>query len=323
MNYSSRVALLGGVIDYAGTFPPAALSLPEALKRAATFRQEGRHPWLMGRIALPVSDIKKLTAKWLYDSGADGSPWIFTALGSAPAGPAATDLIRAVEWDLRELRHYAARVGEGSLRLIIAGYELKLPPSSDREVIREFIRPLLDRFAALGPGTTPYFEVSLEADWRLRLESVADTMSHWCENAPEGMVPGIKIRTGGQTVPAPEQVAQVITACVSRGLRFKATQGLHEAMTHGASLGFVNLFGALSFAAAFGEEKFGNQTIADCLKAGSAKEFTLAGDEFAWKEFRLTSDEVEAARRRHAATFGSCSVDEPDESLAKTFPEKK
>lgn len=323
MNYSSRVALLGGVIDYAGTFPPAALRLADALKRAASFRRAGKHPWLMGRIALPVADIKKLTAKWLYDSGADGAPWIFTALGGAAAGPAAADLVRAVDWDLRELRHYLARQSEGSLRMLIAGYELKLPPESDREVIREYIRPVLDRFTTLGMGTLPYFEVSLDADWRHRLESVADSLAHWSEDAPEGLIPGIKIRTGGQSVPAAEQVAEVITACVSRGLRFKATQGLHEAVTHGTHLGFVNLFASLTLASVLGEEKFGKEMVANCLKASSAKDFTFATETFAWREFRLTSDEVETGRRRHAGTFGSCSLDEPDESLAKTFLEKK
>ena len=72
--YHGKIALLGGIIDYAGTFPPAALPLHKALEKAATFRRTGKHPWLMGKIAYPLTEIRNLTPRLLYGAGADGAP---------------------------------------------------------------------------------------------------------------------------------------------------------------------------------------------------------------------------------------------------------
>ena len=82
MSYSAKIALLGGVIDYAGTFPPAALPFPEAIKTVNSFRARATHPWLVGRLALPVSLIKQLDARVLFESGGNGSPWLIAALGN-------------------------------------------------------------------------------------------------------------------------------------------------------------------------------------------------------------------------------------------------
>jgi len=313
MKYSSKVALLGGVIDYAGTFPPAALSLEKALRRAATFRSEGKHPWLMGKVALPLVDIKKLTTRLLFESGANGAAWIFTALGSPAQGNGPADFQRAVEWDLRELGHWRDRSAESPFRLSIVGYEMKVPDGAEG-----VLPAVLDRLAELAPDVTPFFEMGAGDAGKARLDRAAGALAAWADEHPKAAVPGIKIRTGGQSVPSTEDVADAIMAGSGRGLRFKATQGLHEAITHGESLGFVNLFATLAFAYAFEKEKFGKRQAVDCLGA-PAKELILS-EALSWREFTLSAEEIEAARRRHGAAFGSCSVDEPDESLAKEFP---
>src|SRR5262249_6041140 len=52
-------ALLAGAIDYAGMFPPAALSLEQAL---AKYRQHRRGPeaWMVGRFVCPAGGLSKL-----------------------------------------------------------------------------------------------------------------------------------------------------------------------------------------------------------------------------------------------------------------------
>ena len=46
-------ALLAGLIDYAGLFPPAALSMQDAVRNYARYR-EGAHAWALGRFVVPA-----------------------------------------------------------------------------------------------------------------------------------------------------------------------------------------------------------------------------------------------------------------------------
>ncbi|MBI1786303.1 MAG: hypothetical protein HYR60_01975 [Acidobacteria bacterium] len=48
----ARVELLRGLIDYAGLFPPAALSMQAAVQNYGRYRQEA-HAWMLGRFVVP------------------------------------------------------------------------------------------------------------------------------------------------------------------------------------------------------------------------------------------------------------------------------
>jgi hypothetical protein len=48
----SAKALLTGLIDYAGLFPPAGLSMGEAVRNYARYR-EGEHAWMLGKFVVP------------------------------------------------------------------------------------------------------------------------------------------------------------------------------------------------------------------------------------------------------------------------------
>jgi len=318
--YSAKVALLGSVIDYAGTFPPAALPLPEALKVAAKFRRVGKHPWLMSKIALPLADIKKLNATTLYEAGADGAPWLYTALASPIPQP--DEAVRTLEWDFRELRRCNDRGFNSSLRQWVLAYETKIPV----EVLADKGRALnayLDKFASLsGLAQDLFLEFPVGPQWADDLTMAARLLADWCEERGQSeWAPGLKVRTGGAAVPKAEELAHAIATCTAHGLRLKAPQGLHSALTHGTSYGFINPFAALAFSQALGEEKFDRATIAACLTAEGADAFQFGPRSLRWRDFEVDTDEIEAARRRVGATFGSCSLDEPDESLTALFKE--
>lgn len=329
MSYSAKRALLSNIIDYAGTFPPAALALKEALKEAATYRKNLRQPWLVGKMALPLSDLKQLNARALIEAGSDGTPWLFTALGTAPEGhESAVDIARAVEWDLREVQRFNDRGMESSCRHQIVAYEMKLPPAAFVETQEtdgwvEYFTPILERFESRAAGRVElYVEVPHQsAD---TVSRVADALCIWLEEESDNsFAPGLKVRTGGNEPPSPENLAHFVDTVISRGLRFKATQGLHEAVTHHGSYGFVNLFAALNFAQAIGRGGFPAKTIQACLTEESAKAFQWKKDSLSWSEFSIDAEKIENARRHHAGCFGSCSIVEPDESLLKIFPEDK
>jgi len=318
--FDVKTALLGGIIDYAGTFPPASLSLVQALQKAASYRKESAHPWLMGRVALTMDDLKKLSPRALYQNGADGSPWVFTALGNLVANDTPEEFTRCVEWDVREIRRCLERWHDGSVRMEIVGYEIKMP--AELEAVA--VEAALDRIVELmGWTLAPYVEMAWEGDWERRLYDLAMTLGRWREEGSDiGLIPAIKVRTGGIFTPSPEQLGEVITACVLRGLRFKATQGLHTCLTRGKDYGYVNLMLSLALAQSLGAETFGPAKIAECLMVSNPREFIWDEDSITWNNFTIDVDTIEDARGRHGGCFGSCSLDEPDQSLIELFSEE-
>ena len=59
---NSVKSLLGGSIDYAGLFPPAALSMPEAVINYATYRTSN-YNWLLGRFVVTSSRLAEFFEK--------------------------------------------------------------------------------------------------------------------------------------------------------------------------------------------------------------------------------------------------------------------
>jgi hypothetical protein len=52
-------ALLEGLIDYAGLFPPAALSMQDAVRNYARYR-EGEYAWALGKFVVPEARAKEV-----------------------------------------------------------------------------------------------------------------------------------------------------------------------------------------------------------------------------------------------------------------------
>ena len=49
----SLQALMDGIIDYAGLFPPARLEMQPTMRNYRTYR-DGDHHWMLGRLVVPV-----------------------------------------------------------------------------------------------------------------------------------------------------------------------------------------------------------------------------------------------------------------------------
>jgi hypothetical protein len=318
MRYGAKLALLGGIIDYAGTFAPASLPLDKALQKAATFRRGAKHPWLLGKIALPLADIKSLTVESLYAAGADGSPWLYTALGTAVDSP--EEIVRTMEWELREARRLNERRFDSSCRQWIVAYEVRLGPEAAAEPFDGVLARLKER---AGNSITPFFELGWNDGWKERLSSFGVRLSEWAEEAgKDAPLPGLKFRTGGKEKPTSEQLAFAVSLCTRFGLRFKATQGLHHPLSDGTDFGFVNLFAALAFAQALGDDRFPEPELVRLLEEKSKASFQFGAASLKWSKYEVSCEMIEEARRIHGATFGSCSLDEPDEFLANDFPEE-
>src|SRR5690349_18679688 len=74
--------LLAHVVDYAGLFPPAALDLPNAVRRYAAYRADGER-WMLGRFVAPagrLSELAEAIAALPNETGDDAEPWRVSAL---------------------------------------------------------------------------------------------------------------------------------------------------------------------------------------------------------------------------------------------------
>jgi hypothetical protein len=56
-------ALLEGLIDYAGLFPPAALSMQDAVRNYARYR-DGEYAWALGKFVVPEARAKEVPAEF-------------------------------------------------------------------------------------------------------------------------------------------------------------------------------------------------------------------------------------------------------------------
>jgi hypothetical protein len=89
---SSVRALLDGLIDYAGLFPPAALGMEDAVANYATYRR-GPFAWMLGRFILPSTRLGEFehAAAARLPSGGGAIPWRLSMLGTGDlAADAAT-----------------------------------------------------------------------------------------------------------------------------------------------------------------------------------------------------------------------------------------
>lgn len=131
-----------------------------------------------------------------------------------------------------------------------------------------------------------------------------------------------KIRTGGLTpdaIPSTSALAQFLCEAAARRIPFKATAGLHHpirsvrALTYAADSprapmhGFLNVFTAAAIAWHGAEAS----SVARLLDETDARAFQFADDALVWRGHRLSTAQIQAARRDFAHSFGACSFEEP------------
>ncbi len=66
-------ARLRDSIDYAGTFPPASLSLEQAAQNYSAYRRQ-RESWMLGRMVCPASQLAEIAAVWESEPPVEDSP---------------------------------------------------------------------------------------------------------------------------------------------------------------------------------------------------------------------------------------------------------
>ncbi len=282
-------ALLERLVDYAGLFPPASLTMGAAAAEYAAQR-ESRYAWMLGRFVVPVGRLDELARELAPPVGTRKDPWPLSVLVSAdPAGDASV---------IREFN----RAQQGRLR--VEAMELRVATAD----AVEFALSQLDR------SLECYVELPLDEDPAPLLESVK---RHGAR---------AKARTGGVTpdaFPSAEALARFIAECAHLDVPFKATAGLHhplrgeQRLTYEREAGTATMFGFLNVfvAAALARSRADQPTLARVLQEREAEAFVFDDGALRWRDFRIDATQLAATRRDFAVSFGSCSFREPVEDL--------
>jgi len=281
-------ALLAGIVDYAGLFPPAALDMTAAVRHYSQYRASD-DAWMLGRFVVPVARLGELSAALANVDIATGEWHLSALVGANPAD----DIQRVEDFD-------AAHRG----RAVVDSLEGK---ASDAAAI--------ERIASLHRGDRAFFiELSIADDPSPLIAAIARGGLH------------AKVRTGGTTsdaFPSATAVARFMRACVAANVAFKATAGLHHPVRGSYRLtyapdapldtmfGFMNVFLAAA-AVARGVPESDAIALLEEIDPGA---FTITPDAIAWREHRFGADELRAMRANVALSFGSCSFREPVDDL--------
>jgi hypothetical protein len=282
--FASTRVLFENIVDYAGTFPPAGLCLTDTLHNYARARNRSEK-WLVGRLVLPESSLGEfeMLRPGLIDGGGDPAAWR-PSIVLAGDGAKSLDRVQA---------------------LGIAAIEF--PPVDSRQIC--------DLASRVPHGIEAFFETPIDADLETRLDAIS------------GARASAKVRTGGVTpgaFPTPAALARFLVSSAKAGVAFKATAGLHHAIRSCYPLtyepnsptehmhGFLNL----SVAAALVKSEVDEATVADALADSSSAAFEFEPDGVLWRGFAIGLETL-TQTRRFFRSFGSCSLREPAEELAR------
>ncbi|WP_456427245.1 hypothetical protein [Rhodocaloribacter sp.] len=305
-------AMLAGIIDYAGLFPPARLPLDETIRNFARYRR-APEAWMLARFVVPTTRLADLAP--YAPLFAEAPPFRFAVLGTG--GPDAAAFLDALDADLDALAAFHAR---HERRAVADVMEVRLPAAllgSDARAVRAF----LDAVAARAPhGPALFLEAPL-GEARRTLPPLLDALAAHNDARPPATGAALKIRTGGlepAAFPPPEALAFAVVACRDAGVRFKATAGLHHPVRQyrdevGAKMhGFLNLFGAAVLAHA---HVLDEAAVLAILRDEDPAHFRFTDEAFAWRDLSASPEAVRRARAALAVSFGSCSFDEPRDDL--------
>ena len=311
--------LLGEIVDYAGLFPPADLSLPRALRDYAEYRHD-EDAWMLSRFVLPVRRLPDLSAH--RDVLKQGDPYAFSVLGTG--GATAEAFLDAFERDLDVIEAFEkAYTGRAQAEVM----EVPLPDALVGEAQAEqasFLDALNRQLVRTGTAKLDLFlEVPPRPDAVEALPALcAAVAEHNSQQAvPARTIAGLKVRCGGgepSDVPAVDDLAALIAACRDASIPFKATAGLHHPVRHyddGLDTemhGFLNVFVAAVLAV---ERGLSRPDVAAVLREDNPDNFRFLKDAIAWRDLTASLDGVRHVRDTLARSFGSCSFEEPIDHL--------
>jgi hypothetical protein len=294
-------ALLSGLIDYAGLFPPASLDMPEAI---AEFREArtGPNGWIVHRFLCPAGRLEELAGHVASSMVSGEQFWSVGLIVDGPLGPS-----------IASGQAFEAEMAPGAS---LSAIEVKLAPivSAMGDVTGvTAVEAIADAAATLGEATLSYIEVGIDDDPAADIAAIAEV-------AATGRRVAGKVRCGGVTasaVPSSQALARVLLAAAGHSLAMKATAGLHHPVRRydgglGTEMhGFLNLAVAQHLAATGA----GQADVVAALEETDATAFRFGTATLTWRDHRIGARAIQEQRAGGLHGFGSCSFEEPIEDL--------
>jgi hypothetical protein len=277
------------LVDYAGLFPPAALPMDGAVRHYAA-HLASPDAWMLGRFVVPVDRLDEFAEAAIPLTNEGGDAWRLSAVIGASAADAG-QTIRAFN---------ATHRG----RFVVDVVECRAVTAGSVSV----------SIGALPGELRIFVELPLRDDPRRMLTEIR-AAGAWA-----------KMRTGGvssDAFPSAREVGRFIARTSELLVPFKATTGLHHPVCgdypltyeDGAPLarmfGFLNIF----VAAAFAQVRASERVLTEILDESDVSAFRFADDEMVWRDHRVSTRQVASARSSLGLAFGSCSFQEPADSL--------
>ena len=289
-------ALLEGLVDYAGLFPPAGETMRQALEGYASYLS-GPDRSALGRLIIPFSRLREFesTASEFLPREPGREPWKLSVITTGEISAAALEIASFN-------RRHSESTTAGSV--VIDVVELKAASPGEIELQRSRIPASL----------TTYFEIPLDGDLPAFFKSLARATAR------------AKIRTGGVTAdafPSAEAIIDFLIAAHREGIPFKATAGLHHPVRGAYRLtyesgsptgimhGFLNVFLSAVLVAA-GSARDDARAL---LEENDSSAFSFSDDAIVWRGHRFDVEQIRASRAEFAMSFGSCSFREPVDEL--------
>lgn len=287
----SLKTLLASIVDYAGLFPPAKLSLHQAMANYADY-QLTPYSWMLNQFVLPVSRLNEFE----------------TLLPMFSLKQWSLSIIISKDWeaDLERVRWCSGRINSKNH---ISVTSLEFPPLLPTKI--ETVLPHLPT------GVEAFFEIPLSGDIEAYLAVLRDTGA------------AAKVRTGGITVdafPSVREFCQCIFSFAEAQVSFKATAGLHHPLPGHYCLtyepdspvavmhGFINVTVLAAFVY---WQKVTLQEALEVLQEFACDNFQFTAGAVIWRNYRLEIAQLEEVRQKFFRSFGSCSFQEPVDELKK------
>ena len=290
----ARTAAFAALIDYAGVFPPASLSMSEAVDTYSRLRS-GDRAWVAGRFLCRASQLTDLAAVATGTFRAGVTPWeIGVIFDLAPGESAANASDFQAEMD-------------PVMTIAAAEARLSVPTA-------EAVESLLDAMLSVSGELVPFVEVDSSSSISDQVKLIASALGE------RRRVGGAKLRCGGATpgmFPTPGEVAEFIMSVATVRLPFKATAGLHRPIRHFDRDAGVTRHGFLNIlmAAALAESGMDRDGVESVITETDDDAFTMTATFASWRGHELPGSALRRMRRKGFIAFGSCDLDEPIEAL--------
>jgi hypothetical protein len=276
-NVSTIRTLLEGLIDYAGLFPPASLSMARSVENYAGYR-ESPWNWALGRYIVPASRLNEFEREVadLTSAGA-ADTWRLSSLGVPARYSLPCGVIDTIEFKAQtplEIRKVASQVS-GAVPYI------EIPVAEDPAALIESIGQAGARVKIRTGGVTPDLFPS---------PAQVATFLYRCRAA---------------------NVPFKATAGLHHPLRALQRLTYEPDSATGVMHGFINVFLAAALVFHDGSEQDALRTLEEMSPAA----FEFGDNEVRWHGHRLTAAQLRQARNEFAISFGSCSFEEPIQDL--------